>query len=86
MILCDYFEHLENILNFLTAKYGQNTEFILCADSNRLDLTPIIDLNSNFQQVVQIPTRLNPPAVLDTIVTSISKFYEDVDAGVLDHV
>ena len=36
----------------------------------------IVNLSSSLKQVVQIPTRLNPDATLDKIVTTISKYYE----------
>ena len=52
-------------------------DFILCADSNRLDLSPILDLSPDLCQVVKVPTRLDPPATLDTILTSLSRFYKE---------
>ena len=47
----------------------------MLGDSNRLDLQPIISLSRDLKQVVDVFTRLNPPSTLDTIITSLSKFY-----------
>ena len=44
---------------------------------HNLKLSPILDVSSSFTQVVKVPTRLDPPAILDTIVTSLSKFYKE---------
>ena len=71
------YDHMTESISYLSAKYGPKVDFILCADSNRLDLSPIIDSSADLCQVVKVPTRLNPPATLDTIVTSLSKYYEE---------
>ena len=71
------YDHMIESLNLLSAKYGPKVEFILCADSNRLDLSPISDFLSELKQVVKVPTRLDPPAILDTILTTLSEYYED---------
>ena len=60
----------------IKAKYGENVHHIYCGDSNRLDLSPILEISDNLAQVVKVPTRLNPEATLDTIITSLSLFYE----------
>ena len=65
------FDHMAETLNFLKAKY-KNIQFILIADTNRLNLDPIINLCEDLKQVVKVPTRLNPPATLDTIITLMS--------------
>ena len=71
------YDHMAESYNILTSKYGEKTHFILASDSNKLKLSPILDISSSFTQVVKVPTRLDPPAILDTIVTSLSKFYNE---------
>ena len=72
----DLYEHIISSYNLIKAKYGENIHMILCADSNRLDLSPILDLSEHLSQVVKVPTRLNPDAILDTIITTLSLQYE----------
>ena len=72
----DLYEHIISSYNLIKAKYGENIHMILCADSNRLDLSPILDLSEHLTQVVKVPTRLNPDAILDTIITTLSLQYE----------
>ena len=50
--------------------------WILCGDTNDLKLDSILDLNSIFCQMVQNPTRLNPPRILDPIITTLSGYYQ----------
>ena len=68
------YDHMYESINFIKTKYPKS-HTILIADSNRLDLSPILQLSSYFKQVVNIPTRLNPPATLDTIITDLSVYY-----------
>ena len=63
-------------ISSLTAKYGPKIEFILNADSNRLNLSPILQVLPSLKQVVTVPTRMNPPATLDTIITTLHKSYK----------
>ena len=55
------YDHMAESIPFLSAKYGPKVDFILCADSNRLDLTPILQLLPQLKQVVTVLTRMNPP-------------------------
>ena len=63
--------------NYLMAKYGSKLHFIIAGDTNRLNLSPILNLSPRFKQVVKTPTRLNPDAILDPIITTLSDFYQD---------
>ena len=45
------------------------------ADKNELKLDNILSLNPDFRQLVDQPTRNNPPQVLDVIVTNLGKYY-----------
>ena len=59
------------------AKYGRKIHFFICGDTNRLCLEPILSLSHSLVQVVKTPTRLNPPAVLDPIITTLVRYYEE---------
>ena len=48
----------------------------MAGDTNDLKLDSILDLSPNLKQVVDSPTRLNPPRILDPIITSLSAFYQ----------
>ena len=71
------FDYIAESYNILCTKYGKGLEFIYAGDTNRLNLSPILDLCPSFKQVVKVFTRLNPGAILDIIITSLSKYYQD---------
>ena len=71
----DFIDHICEAYNVLLAKYGQGLHFIIAGDYNRLNIKSILDLSPNLSQVVDIPTRTNPDATLDKIITTLSKFY-----------
>ena len=68
-------DHIAASYNILMSKYGSTLQFIVAGDLNRLGLFPILRLSTNFEQVVKVPTRLNPEAILDPIITTMRKFY-----------
>ena len=74
----DFLDHVTEAFNIILAKYGAGTQFIMAGDTNRLKLNSILDLSPNLKQVVNIPTRKNPDATLDTIITSLSSYYQEV--------
>ena len=41
-----------------------------------MNLKPITDLSPNLKQEVTVPTRLNPPRILDPIITTLGKWYQ----------
>ena len=49
----------------------------LANDHEDLKIDSILALNQNFKQCVKSPTRLNPPAILDIIVTDLFGYYQD---------
>jgi hypothetical protein len=51
--------------------------FALAGDSNDLKLDSILSLDSRFVQIVKKWTRMNPPALLDPIITSLANFYQE---------
>ena len=69
------YDHMTESINLIKAKY-KNSRLILIADSNQLDLGPILNISEDLTQVVDVPTRLNPPATLDTIITDLSEYYK----------
>ena len=71
----DFIDHICEAYNILMAKYGQGLHFILAGDYNKLNINPILDLSPTLSQVVHIPTRTNPDAILDKIISSLSKYY-----------
>ena len=73
----ELFDHIGETFHFLSSKYGSNIQFIIAGDTNRLNLSPILNLSPNFKQVVKIPTRLKPDAILDPIITTLWKYYQD---------
>ena len=73
----ELFDHIADTFHFLSAKYGSNIQFIIAGDTNRLNLSPILNLSSNLRQVVKCPTRLNPDAILDPIITTLWRYYQE---------
>ena len=71
----DLYDHLADSYNHLSTIYQTGLHFIIAGDTNRLDLRPILNLSPQLIQVVKVPTRLNPPAILDPIITTLSSFY-----------
>ena len=69
------FDHIAQCYHYLMAKYGNGLQFIIAGDTNRLNLSPILNLSPALKQVVQVPTRLNPDVTLDPIITTMSRLY-----------
>ena len=60
----------------MNSKYKKGLHWILCGDTNDLKLDSILHMNHKLKQVVQNPTRLNSPRLLDPIITTLSSFYQ----------
>ena len=60
----------------MCSKYKKGLHWIICGDTNDLKLDPILHLSSTLKQVVQNPTRLDPPRLLDPIITTLADFYQ----------
>ena len=69
-------DHISEAFNILSKKYGRGVHFIIAGDTNDLRLDTILSLSPNFRQIVQDWTRLNPPALLDPILTTLSNYYQ----------
>ena len=73
----ELFDHVAQTFYYLKSKYGKGLEFIISGDTNRLNLVPILNLSPDLQQVVKVPTRLNPDKTLDKIISTMQKFYSE---------
>lgn len=70
-------DHISQVYNQLSSKYSKGLHWIICGDTNDLKLDPILHLNKNLKQVVLNPTRLDPPAMLDPIITTLFNYYQE---------
>ena len=66
-------DHINQAFHIISAKYSRGLHFILAADSNDLKLDNILSLSSQMRQMVTGVTRLNPPKMIDPIITSPRK-------------
>ena len=71
-----FLDHISEAYNILNVKYGRGLHFALAGDANDLNLNPILSLSPNLIQIVQDYTRMNPPNMLDPIITSMSVYYQ----------
>ena len=69
-------DHISDAFNILSAKYGSGLHFVIAGDTNDLKLDSILNLSPNFCQIVKDFTRMDPPALLDPILTTLSNFYQ----------
>ena len=69
-------DHISEAFNILSKKYGRGLHFVIAGDTNDLKLDSILSLSPNFRQIVQDWTRLNPPALLDPVLTTLSCYYQ----------
>ena len=70
-------DHISETFSQLKTKYGRGTHFIIAGDFNDLKVDKILSLSPNFAQIVRDWTRLNPPAILDPIITTLSNLYQE---------
>ena len=73
----EFIDHISEAFNILSAKYGPGLHFILAGDTNRLNLKSILNLSPRLKQLVKVPTRNNPDAILDTIISTLGIYYQD---------
>ena len=69
-------DHISQAYNIISAKFQTGLHFILAGDTNDLKLDAILHLDPRMQQVVQGITQLNPPRMLDPILTTLRSFYQ----------
>ena len=70
-------DHIAESYHLLCSKYQNGLYFILAGDTNELKLNSILNLSPNFKQCVSCPTRLDPPKILDPVITTLSKYYQE---------
>ena len=64
-------DHINQAFNVISTKFKSGLHFILAGDTNDLKLGNIINLTSNMKQLVSGVTRLNPPAMLDPVMSTL---------------
>ena len=69
-------DHISDAYNILKKRYSDGLHFVLSGDTNDLNLSSILNLDANFSQIVNEWTRLDPPAILDPVIMTMSKFYQ----------
>ena len=69
-------DHINQAFNIISTKYGKGLHFILAGDSNDLKLGNITNLCSSMKQLVSGFTRMNPPAMLDPIISTLGAYYQ----------
>lgn len=69
-------DHIAQTYHALSAKYKDGLAWCICGDFNDTKTDSILHLNSKLKQVVNQPTRLNPPAILDQIITDLYFHYQ----------
>ena len=69
-------DHIAQVYSQLCSKYSSGLHWIICGDTNDLKLDTILHLNKQMKQVVQNPTRLDPPRIIDPIITTLSAYYQ----------
>ena len=70
-------DHINQAFHIISAKYSRGLHFILAADSNDLKLDNILSLSSQMRQMVTGVTRLNPPKMIDPIITTLHTYYQE---------
>ena len=69
-------DHINQAFNVINTKYGNDRHFIIAGDMNDQKLDNISNLSNNMRQLVTDYTRLNPPAILDPIISTLGSYYQ----------
>ena len=69
-------DHISDVFTQMSVKYQKGLHFIIAGDTNDLKLDYILQLSPKIKQVVTEVTRLNPPRILDPILTTLSQYYQ----------
>ena len=92
------FDHIAQVYHLLSARYVSGLFWVIAGDKNGFKLDNILSLCPDFKQLVDQPTRLDPPRILDVIITNLSKYYyiptvedplepdSDMDGSPSDHL
>ena len=77
----DLLDHISEAFNLLSAKFGRGLHFCIAGDTNELRLNSILNLSSNFVQVVTKPTRIDPKtgaeSIIDPVLMTFSQYYQE---------
>ena len=69
-------DHITDTYHLLSKKYGRGLHFAIAGDANELNLDPILSLSPSMCQIVQDYTRMDPPKILDPVITTMSTWYQ----------
>ena len=69
-------DHINLAYNIISSKYGKGLNFIIAGDTNDLKLDNILNMSPNLKQLVSGVTRLSPPAMLDPIISTLGRYYQ----------
>ena len=69
-------DHINQAFNLISTTFGNGLHFIIAGDTNDLKLENILNLTHNMRQLVNNVTRLDPPALLDPIMSTLGSFYQ----------
>ena len=69
-------DHISDAFNVLSTKYGRGLHFVLAGDTNDLKLDSILSLSPSLNQIVHKWTLMDPPAILDPIIMTLSNLYQ----------
>ena len=69
-------DHISVAYNIISAKYQTGLHFIIAGDTNELKLDQILNLHPRMEQMVKGVTRLDPPRMLDPILTTLGSYYQ----------
>ena len=69
------FDHIAQVYHLMSARYVSGLYWVISGDKNEFQLDNLLNLCPDFKQLVDRPTRLIPPRILDVIVTNMSRYY-----------
>ena len=69
-------DHITDVYNPMSVKYQNGLHWMIAGDTNDLNLNAILQLSPEMKQLVTDFTRLNPPRIIDPIITTLGKFYQ----------
>ena len=69
-------DHINQSFYLISAKYGKGLHYIIAGDTNDLKLDNILNLSPAMRQLVSGVTRLDPPAMLDPIISTLGSYYQ----------
>ena len=68
-------DHISVAYSIISSKFPTGLHFILAGDTNELKLDSILQLSPRMKQMVVWITRMDPPRMLDPIITTLGCYY-----------